>query len=362
MSEAEVRREGLAGVRPGREALFAPGVDGERRRRKQGDRPVPAESYYGRPVIKAPAWEPRDIAGYLFLGGLAGAGSVLAAGAQLTGRAATARAMKLSSLSAVSLSVAALVNDLGRPARFGNMLRVVKPTSPMSVGSWLLAGYGPLAGAAAVSELTGRAPRAGRAATAGAACLGPAVAAYTGVLIADTAVPAWHTAHRELPYVFVGSAAAAAAGMALLAGPRAENRPARRAAVLGTVTELAALGAARRRAGVVAETYEGGPAGRLLAAARRLGVAGAAAGWLLGGRSRTVAAVSGAALLASSACTRFGIFHAGLASARDPKYTVLPQRERLAARSGLAEQAAGVRAVLDDGTAGGEVAGPPPDA
>ena len=41
------------------------------------------------------------------------------------------------------------------------------------------------------------------------------------------------------------------------------------------------------------------------------------------------AAVSGAALLAGSALTRFGVFAAGMASARDPKYTVEPQRERL---------------------------------
>jgi hypothetical protein len=39
---------------------------------------------------------------------------------------------------------------------------------------------------------------------------------------------------------------------------------------------------------------------------------------------------AGAALLAGSACTRFGIFRAGLESARDPKYTVQPQRRRLA--------------------------------
>ncbi|MYZ36624.1 MULTISPECIES: NrfD/PsrC family molybdoenzyme membrane anchor subunit, partial [unclassified Streptomyces] len=89
------------------------------------------DSYYGRPVIKAPGWSARDIAGYFFLGGLAGAGSVLAAGAQLTGRTATATAMKVSSLAAITLSAAALVNDLGRPGRFVNMLRVVKPTSPM---------------------------------------------------------------------------------------------------------------------------------------------------------------------------------------------------------------------------------------
>ena len=42
------------------------------------------------------------------------------------------------------------------------------------------------------------------------------------------------------------------------------------------------------------------------------------------------AVVSGAALMAGSACLRFGVFEAGQASAKDPKYTVVPQRERLA--------------------------------
>jgi hypothetical protein len=41
-----------------------------------------------------------------------------------------------------------------------------------------------------------------------------------------------------------------------------------------------------------------------------------------------VSALSGAALLAASALTRFGIFEAGMASARDPKYTIVPQRQR----------------------------------
>ncbi|WP_461035515.1 NrfD/PsrC family molybdoenzyme membrane anchor subunit, partial [Streptomyces mayteni] len=276
MSEAEVRRDGLAEVRPGRDAPVGAGLDGLRR-------PV-ADSYYGRPVVRAPSWVARDVAGYLFLGGLAGAGSVLAAGAELTGRSHTARAMKLGSLGAVSLSTAALVNDLGRPARFCNMLRVLKPTSPMSVGSWLLAGYCALAGVAAADEVASRAPRAGRAATLAAGCLGPCVATYTGVLLADTAIPAWHEAHRELPYLFAGSAATAAAGMALLAGPLAENRPARRVAVLAVAAALAALRSAQARAGLVAETYRSGAAGRLLGVAGRPGTAGAAAAALLGGR------------------------------------------------------------------------------
>jgi sugar (pentulose or hexulose) kinase len=64
-------------------------------------------------------------------------------------------------------------------------------------------------------------------------------------------------------------------------------------------------------------------------AAQVLSAAGAVGAAVLGGRSRLAAGISGAALLAASACTRFGVFEAGLASARDPKYTVVPQRERL---------------------------------
>ncbi|GAA0441119.1 NrfD/PsrC family molybdoenzyme membrane anchor subunit [Streptomyces olivaceiscleroticus] len=286
------------------------------------------DSYYGRPVIKAPSWKDRDIAGYFFTGGLAGAGSVLAAGAQLTGRPTMAKALKISSLAAISLSTAALINDLGRPSRFVNMLRVCKPTSPMSVGSWLLAGYGPMAGAAAASAVTGWLPRAGAAATGAAAVLGPAVTTYTAVLAADTAVPAWHGAHRELPYLFAASAIAAAAGMALVVSPTRETGPARCAAVLAAAADKAAASAAERRLGMVAETYRSGKAGKLMRCAQALTVAGAATAGLLGGRSRPAAVAGGLALLTGSALTRFGVFHAGMASAEDPKYTVEPQRER----------------------------------
>ncbi|MFF1695468.1 NrfD/PsrC family molybdoenzyme membrane anchor subunit [Streptomyces sp. NPDC058257] len=284
------------------------------------------ESYYGRPIIKPPSWAARDIAGYFFLGGLAGAGSVLAAGAHLTGRTTTATALKMSSLGAVSLSVAALVNDLGMPSRFPNMLRVFKPTSPMSVGSWLLGAYGPAAGAAALTAATGRLRGVGAVATAAAALLGPAVASYTAVLAADTAVPAWHGAHRELPYLFAASATAAASGMALVLAPPAESAPARCAAVLAAGAETAVTRAAEQRLGMVAETWRSGRAGALLRSAKLLTAAGAAGGALLAGHSRTAGAVSGLALLAGSACTRFGIFAAGVASAEDPKYTVVPQR------------------------------------
>jgi formate-dependent nitrite reductase membrane component NrfD len=288
-------------------------------------------SYYGRPVIKSPVWEPLDIAGYLFLGGLAGASSVLAAGAQLTGRPGLAKTAKTGALAAGCLSITGLVHDLGRPSRFVNMLRTFKVTSPMSVGSWLLAGYVPAAAAACATSVTGRLPRLGAAATAGAALLGPAVATYTAALISDTAVPAWHDGYRELPFVFAGSAAAAAGGLGLLAGPASESAPARNLAVLGACTELAAAKLMETRLGLVAEPYQRGSSGGYMKASQvlaGLGLIGSLASSLAGSRARWIGRASGAAFLAGSAVTRWGIFRAGQASAADPKYTVVPQRER----------------------------------
>lgn len=322
MSEARGvhrRRGGGRGGRGGRaEQLMVP--------------PAEFTSYYGRPVIKEPVWRKPDVPGYLFLGGLAGGSSVLAVGAQLSGHRDLARVAKTGAAGAISLSAVALVHDLGRPDRFLNMLRVFKPTSPMSVGSWLLAGYGPVAGAAAASELTGLFPRAGSAATVGAGLLGPAIATYTAALICDTAVPAWHEGHREMPYVFAGSAASAAGGLGLLATPLDDARPARELAVAGAAVELVAKRRLLARlagsgAQDLAEPYEAGRIGTLMRVAEVLTAAGLA-GAVLGRRSRAVSAASGAALLAASAMTRWGIFEAGLASARDPKYTIVPQRAR----------------------------------
>ena len=319
--------------------------DGNGRRRRRGEQPMVPDaefaSYYGRPVIKEPVWRTPDVPGYLFLGGLAGASSVLAAGAQLSGYRELAKVAKVSALGAISLSAVALIHDLGRPQRFANMLRVFKPSSPMSVGSWLLTGYGPVAGAAAVSEVTGILPKVGLAATLGAGLLGPAIATYTAALICDTAVPAWHAGYREMPYVFAGSAASAAGGLGLLATRPADAEPARNLAVLGAAAELIAkrqlisrLAGSDGRPGSsepgsseqgLAEPYETGTTGAILRIAEFL-TAGGLAGAVLGRRSRAVSALASASLVAASALTRFGIFEAGMASARDPKYTIVPQR------------------------------------
>jgi formate-dependent nitrite reductase membrane component NrfD len=300
-------------------------------------------SYYGRPVVKASPWE-ADIPAYLFLGGLAAGSSLLAAGADLSDRPALRRAGRLGALAGISLTFGALVHDLGRPGRFLNMLRVAKPTSPMSVGTWILTLYGPAAGLAGAAELRGLLPRrlrwlarllghTARPAGLAAATIAPAVASYTAVLLADTATPAWHEAYRELPFVFVGSAAAAAGGLGMIGAPVDEAGPARRLALLGAVTELVAEHRMEASMGLAAETLHAGTAGQLMRASRYLSAGGAIVGTALGSRYRLAAVAAGVAQLTGSICTRFGMFEAGQASARDPKYTVVPQRERLEQRT-----------------------------
>ena len=282
------------------------------------------ESYYGRPVLKAPVWKPA-IAWYFFTGGLAGASSTLALAAQLAGNRRLRRSALVASAAGIAVSGPLLVVDLGRPARFLNMLRVAKPTSPMSVGSWLLAAFAPASVGAAAAELTGRLPGLGRVAAAGAGMLGPSVATYTAVLVADTAIPAWHDAQRELPFLFAGSSVASAAGAALALTAVEAAAPARRLAVTGAALEVAAFRAMESRLGD--SPYAHGRAGTLARGAEACTVAGAVL-LLAAGRRRPAAAAAGALLCAGSVLTRFSVFRAGFESAADPAATIGPQRRR----------------------------------
>ncbi len=310
--------------------------------------PATFTSYYGRPIVKAAPWE-IDIPAYMFLGGLAAGSSLLGAGADLGNLPELRRVARIGAVAGAAAGTAALIHDLGKPTRFLNMLRTAKPTSPVSMGTWILAAYAPLAGAAAAGEIAAMLPRpvpiagrllgwSARPAGLGAAMLAPALAAYTGVLLSNTATPAWHAARRELPFVFASSAAASAGGLAMVATGIEQAAPARRMGVGGAVLALAMERRMERSMGLSAETLHVGKAKRLMDLSRALTIGGAVGAVLLGGRNRGVARVSGAALVAGSLCTRLAIFEAGKDSARDPRYTVVPQRQRLERR---AENSAG---------------------
>ncbi|HZS24264.1 MAG TPA: NrfD/PsrC family molybdoenzyme membrane anchor subunit [Gaiellaceae bacterium] len=292
-------------------------------------------SYYGRPVLKEPVWT-WEIPAYFFTGGVSGGSSVLSLAAKLFGNERLSRRALYVGAAADIASPLLLISDLGRPERFHHMLRVFKVTSPMNVGAWVLLVNGGASTTAAVLELLGIWKPLKLLGELVAALFGPPLATYTGVLVADTAVPVWHEARQELPWLFGASAAASAGAAAcVLCAPDAA-RPARRLAVGGVVAEGLVMHAMERRLGEVGEVYHRGPAGAFSWAARGLAGGGALLLATRGRRSRGASVLGGAMVCAGELCLRFAVFHAGKQSARDPKYTVRPQRERADRNGGKA--------------------------
>lgn len=282
-------------------------------------------TYYDRPVLKAPVWT-REVPWYVFAGGLAGASAVLAAAARRSGNEALAGAAARAAAAGALVSPALLVADLGRPERFHHMLRVAKPTSPMSVGTWVLTIFGPASVLAGLLRPGGRLGPLQRAAEGTAATLGPVMATYTAVLFANTAIPVWHEARTELPFVFASSAAAAAGGAAALTTPPASAGPARRLAAGAALVELGAARLMERRLGFLGRPYREGDAGRYGRAARWCSAAGAALVGLGGTRRRPLVVAGSGLVLAGSACQRWAVYRAGFQSARDPAFVIAHQR------------------------------------
>jgi formate-dependent nitrite reductase membrane component NrfD len=291
--------------------------------------PADFQSYYGRPILKVTRWKEPHLPVYLFLGELSGALATISAVAQVAHRPSLARAATVMAAASAYAGGAVLTIELGRPERFLHMLRVAKPTSPMSVGSWILSAHSGLVSAAAVSAVTGRMRGLGRVAGSAAALTGPLLAAYPAVLLADTAVPAWHAAHRELPILFVGGAMTAAGAAGLVASAiskdRADFDAAFRLALIGSAVEsLGGLGL-ETMPGLQGEPYRTGRSGSLLSIARYLTLGGGVTA-LAARRSRVAAAASATLLAGGGLCAKFAVLRAGKASAADPRYVVASQR------------------------------------
>jgi hypothetical protein len=285
-------------------------------------------SYHGQPVLKEPVWS-WEIPCYFFAGGTAGASAALAYLSELRGNDVLARRAWATALAGLGVSPALLTSDLGRPARFLNMLRLFKITSPMSVGSWILTASAATTGIAAVNAWTGLFPRSAAAARPAAAVLGLPLSTYTAALLANTAVPAWHHAHRSLPFVF-GAGAGLSAGAAVVAAtPPRHAAAARRLALGGAACELAAKAVMERRLGPLGEPYREGPASAFGRIAQACIVGGAALLALRGAQSRAAAGTAGTLLCAGALSARWSVFKAGFQSASDPKYVVGPQREAI---------------------------------
>jgi hypothetical protein len=287
-----------------------------------------AQSYYGQPVLKEPVWKP-EIPFYFYTGGLGGASAGLALMAELRGNRELARRAWIASSAGVMASPVLLISDLGKPSRFLNMLRMFKITSPMSVGSWILAAAGPSTAVALGSELTGLYPGVGRAAKIASALLGMPLATYTAGLVSNTSVPVWHSARFSLPFVFAASSAASAGAAATALTPARHAGAARRLAVGGGVASVGAALAMETALGELGEPYSRGVSGKLSRLAGALSLTGAGLIATRAGSSRRAALAGSAVLTAGVIVERWAVFRAGFQSAADPKYTVGPQRARV---------------------------------
>jgi DMSO reductase anchor subunit len=282
-------------------------------------------SYHGQPILKEPIWT-WEIPCYFYTGGLAGASAGLAVLSELRGNEALARRAWTTAMAGITISPALLTSDLGRPLRFLNMLRMFKVTSPMSVGSWILTAAGGATTLSAANNWLGFFPRLGRVAKPAAALLGLPLSTYTAALLSNTAVPVWHEARRELPFVFAAGAALSAAAANVILTPPEHAAPARRLALAAAAIELGGNELMRKRLGEHADPYDHGAAWTFSQITRACVTTGAALLALKGRSSRAAAAIGGVVLSAGALCARWSVFKAGFQSAADPKYVVGPQR------------------------------------
>lgn len=264
-------------------------------------------TYYDVPLLKPPVWT-WEVPLYFFVGGAAGGAAVIAAAAEWTGsNGRLARDARWVAAAGGPVSAALLTADLGRPERFLHMMRVFKPQSAMSVGSWTLAAF---SGASTGALLPVRAVAA--PASLASAVFGCGMLTYTGVLIGATAIPVWHTHVRTLPIHFAASGMGAAAAVLTLLGH--DDVSLNRIGIGAAAVETLAGAAIERERTEVTRPLRSGASGTIVRAG---GLLSGPVPLLLraAGRSHGWRKAAGLAALAGSVLTRVGWILAGRASA-----------------------------------------------
>jgi len=166
---------------------------------------------------RTPGWE-MLIVWYFFLGGIAGGAYFTAVIADAFGSLRdrpVARVGYFLSLPLVAACGILLILDLGVPTRFLNMLRVFKFWDPMSIGAWALGVFGLFAFASSVLSLSPSDAHAALRRKIGLVGIffGFFLAAYTGVLLSNSAQPLWSDS-RLMGALFLASGAST--GMAAI--------------------------------------------------------------------------------------------------------------------------------------------------
>ena len=168
-------------------------------------------------MLKNPGWH-LLIVWYFFLGGIAGGAYFTAAIADNFGSARDRGVVRIGYVLALLLIMVCgilLILDLGVPARFLNMLGTLKFWDPMSIGAWMLGIFGAFAFVSSVLSLSGNesTSRLRRRVSLAGTIAGFFIAAYTGVLVSNTALPFWSES-RFMGALFLASGAST--GMAAI--------------------------------------------------------------------------------------------------------------------------------------------------
>lgn len=354
--------------RPPTEILLPALRDGRLERQQDRD-PVESSTYYGVPTIKTSTWT-WYIPLYIFIGGVASGVSFIGALAELFGgkrHRTTVRHSRYLAVILAALCPILLILDLGRPWRFFRMLRIVKFSSPLNLGVWILTAFGALSGLQAVRQaaednvIIKRKSALGRLATLPPSgpitvlhgLFGMALGGYTGTLLAITVVPLWASAGVLLGPLFLAASATSGAAALVLTGilTRRQSREARRdIQVIANVASAVQLGLATAH-----ETFTPERVNRPLRKGfwGRVFRYGAVGGGLflpmclrflarLSGRrlEPAISATAAVCTLAGTLAERFAIVEAGKLSATDPiAYQEMTQGPKHTARPAPVRQA-----------------------
>ena len=299
------------------------------RRRRSGEMTGPVQG----PVIHPPVWT-WEVPLYFWFGGIASGAAFAALAADLAGDESSAAVARKVALGAVLPAPMLLIADLGRPARFLNMLRIFKPRSPMNLGAWCLSAFSAAGAGAVAADLLGS-RRAAKRLGAMEALLGSYLGSYTGVLLATTAVPLWARSRVFLGPIFVSTATAtgaAATRLTLAACGQPEDHPTHvalaRLEATAILSELALSAINERRLGRAGKVLsDRGTPRRLSHGAKALVTLGLVMPRVPRRRSsRGVQNVASVLYLAGGLAFRFAWVEAGKASAHDDAAVALMAR------------------------------------
>lgn len=289
-------------------------------RREEG-----AVDYYRLPLLKEPVWI-WSVPAYFYVGGVAGGTALLAALLHGKRKLKTlAYFCRMFAFLGSTVGPGLLTWDLGRMMRFLYMLRVFRPSSPMSIGSWSLAGTAMFS---TLSLLLGEKPL-GRVAALGTAGGGLMLAGYTGVLLGNTANPMWKARRQTLPLLFTASAMASTAGvLEMLPLNKREEEVVRRFGIVGKVGEVACMAAMKRESSAHPEASKGlkeGKGGLLWKSAEVMVTAGIVLS-LIPVRVSWKRRLSGALTTVGAICLRYALLESGKHAAREPRAPIESQR------------------------------------